>query len=73
MTRFEWFENGYAQSALNLGILSPNLFMYFIRYKRFLDVRPKANTQADAMAIVAEEFKCSESSVFRAVSFFRNP
>lgn len=72
MTLYEWFENGHAQLALEVGIISPSDFVGFIQYKRFCDVRPTVKTQADALTILSEEFKTSESSIYRAVSLFRN-
>lgn len=72
MTRFEWFEQGHAQLALEVGIISPSDFTGFIQYKRFCDLRPDCETQSEAITILSEEFKTSESSIYRAVSLFRN-
>jgi len=72
MTKFDWYNKGYGQIALEVGEITPSQFAAFIQYKRFCDVRPTVPTQADALTILSEEFKTSESSIYRAVSLFRN-
>jgi len=72
MTRFEWFDKGYGQQAMELGIISPSMFMRFIQYKVFLELKDSGMKQTDAISQMADDFKTSESSIFRAVSFFRN-
>lgn len=70
MTRFEWFEKGYGQLALDLGIISSSMFMKFIHYKVYLDYRAENMMHISAIELVAEDFNCSVSNVWKSVSFF---
>jgi len=72
MTLFEWYEEGHAQLALEVGVITDYDFAKFIQYKRFLDVRQTVKSQAEALVILAEEFNSSESAIWRAISLFRN-
>lgn len=71
MTRFEWFEKGYGQQAMELGIISPSMFYRFIQYKVFLELKASGKTTTQAVFEVSEKFNVSEVTVFRALSFFR--
>lgn len=72
MTRFEWFDKGYGQMAMELGIISPSMFYRFIQYKVYQELRASGLSQGQAIFEVSEKFRVSESTIFRAVSFFRN-
>lgn len=70
MTRFEWFSLGHAKIPLELGILNPDDFGYYIRYCVFLDFIAQGNTKTTAITLTAERFRCSERGVYRAISYF---
>ena len=70
MTRFEWFDKGYAQMALELGFVTPSAFMSFIHYKRYCDVRPEVKNQTEAIYVLTEEFNCSFSTIYRSIKAF---
>lgn len=71
MTRFDWFEEGHGQKAMDLGIISPSIFYRFIQYKVFLELRDRGYSQKEAIEEVCERFKISYTTAFRAISFFR--
>jgi hypothetical protein len=71
MTRFEWFELGYGQEAMNLGIISPSVFYRYIQYKVFLELRAKGLRKEQAYAELEERFKTSRATICRSISFFR--
>ena len=73
LTRFEWFEQGYGQQALQLGIISPSQFQKYIAFKYYLDYRHDGFGKMEAVAMVAAELKISEIWAFKAVSFFVKP
>lgn len=71
MTRFEWFEEGHGQRAMDLGIISPSVFYRFIQYKVFLELRERGYSQKEALEEICDKFKISYTTAFRAISFFR--
>lgn len=71
MNRFEWFEKGYGQQAMDLGIISPSMFYRFIQYKVFLELKEKGYSQREALDEISDKFKISYTTAFRAISFFR--
>lgn len=70
MTRFEWFEHGYGQQALNLGIISTSMFARYIQFKVYSSYRDAGSAHIEAIEKTAEEVKCSVSTVWKAVYFF---
>ncbi len=70
MSKFDWYDKGHAQLALEVGIISPSDFAGFIIYKRFLDIMPTSKNKTEAINNLTEEFKTSYSSVFRAIQSF---
>jgi len=70
MTRFEWFDNGYAQLPLSLGILSADVFMKFIRYKIYLDFVGAGVEHKTAIELTAERNKCDRSTIYRDLQWF---
>ena len=73
MTRFDWFEQGNAQEAFRLGIISASLFRRYIAFKYYLDFRADGLGKMESVVAVAEELKTSENWAFKAVSFFVKP
>lgn len=71
MTRFDWFELGHGQEAMNLGIISPSVFYRYIQYKVFLELREAGMSQKQALEEIKDRFKISYTTAFRAISFFR--
>jgi hypothetical protein len=70
LTKFEFFEQGYAQLAMELGLITPSEFMRFIHFKEYLQLREDGYKKKDAIFIIAEKCRCSESTVWRSVAFF---
>jgi hypothetical protein len=60
------------EEALQLGVISTSMYEKYEYYKLFLELTSKGEKQMDAIFNIAEASKCSVSTVFRAVSFFRN-
>jgi hypothetical protein len=69
MTRLDWFEKGYGNSAVDLGILDPALVLRFIQYKVYTKYRAE-NKKTRAVELTAIEMEIPDSSVWRAVKFF---
>lgn len=72
MTRFEYFDLGYARIGMQLGLISVDDITKFIRYKVYLDYRSKGLPRMDAMELACEELKCEKDSIYRAIKFFDN-
>ena len=70
MTRFEWFDNGFAQVPLNLGILDADVFMKFIRYKVYLDFLDAGVDRKTAIELTAERNECDRSTIYRDLKWF---
>lgn len=73
MTRFEWFSLGHAKIPLELGILSSDDFGFYIKYCVFLDFKAQGNDKTTAITLTSDRFRCSERSVYRAISYFDEP
>jgi hypothetical protein len=70
MTRLEWFEKGFAQEALQLGILSSAVFAQFVYYKAFQLHKDNFDSKRQAIFYISETTKASYSTVYRAIQFF---
>lgn len=70
MTRFEWFEAGHGLEGVELGIVRPDIFMKYIRYKVYLDFKAQGLDNSVAIALTAERNKCEITSIYRAITFF---
>lgn len=70
MTRLEWFENGYGQIGLALGIISASMFSKFIQYKVYRQYRDHGRKHMDAIENAADDCKCSPGTVWNSVQFF---
>lgn len=68
--RFIWFENGYGQTALKLGIISPSMFERFIQYKIYLDLLDQGKGHMEAIKEISDEYNCGVTTVRDAVRFF---
>lgn len=70
MTRFEWFEKGYGQQALNLGIISTAMFSKFVQYKMYIEHRTEGMGHIEAIEQTALDAKASVTTIWKAVYFF---
>lgn len=70
ISKYEFFERGFAQLAMDVGYLDPAHFMRFIRYKLFLDYKAQGHNKSTAVQFVADQTRCSFSTAWRAVDEF---
>jgi hypothetical protein len=70
MTRLEFFEKGYAEIAMELGLLSPSDYMKYIHYKEVKSLIHQGFSKTQAVNEIAMRSECSETSVWRSVTFF---
>jgi len=70
LTKYEFFEQGYAQLAMHLGLMSPSVFMKFVYYKEFQQQVKNGFNRTTAVQATAEETKSSVATVWRAVYYF---
>lgn len=73
VTRFQWFEDGHAQQAMDVGMISPSEFQRFIAFKIYIDLKKEGKNMRDASEIIAEQMKTSPSWVLKAIYFFVKP
>ena len=72
LTKYELFEQGYAQLGVHLGLIDAAAFMKFIRYKVYLDQISQGHNHCTALEITAEITKCSFSTAWRAIQYFHD-
>lgn len=70
LTRLQFYEYGYAEIAMELGIITPSEYFRYVHYQMYLSLRGKGFKKKDAILVVADKTKCSESTVWRSVHFF---
>lgn len=68
--RLEFFESGYALNAVNLGIISPFVFMKFIHYKEYITFMREGLTSKEAAERTAQRAKCTLRTVWRSIKYF---
>jgi len=71
MTRYEYFNNGFARIGMELGFISVSDFSKFIRYQVYLDFRAQGHPSTDAVIHTAERCRCDRSTVYLAIKLFR--
>lgn len=71
MTRFEWFESGVGIEGVNMGIVRPDVYMKYIRYKVYLDFLSRHEKKI-AIELSAERNRCEITTIYRAIEFFAN-
>lgn len=71
-TRFEWFEKGYGTEAVQLGIIIPDMFTKYIRYKIYLEAKSKGLSHDDAVKLTMDRNRCSYTTVWRDIKFFED-
>lgn len=72
MTRFEYFENGYARVGMQLGVVSMDDLMKFVRYKVYSEYINQGKLKMDAIQLTCERMKCEKDTVYRAINYFKN-
>jgi hypothetical protein len=71
LSKYEFFELGFAQLALNLGLLSTSVFMRFVYYKEVkFQMEKNGHNKSTAVQIAADITKASLSTVWRSVRYF---
>jgi len=70
MTRFQFFESGYGLIGVEMGIISPSVYMKYIRYRVFLDFMHTNIDKMTAIEFTAERNKCDRSTIYRDIEFF---
>jgi len=70
LTKFQFFEDGYAQLAVELGLMSPSNFQKYIHFKVYIDLRKEGFKKRDAIEITADKTHSSYSTVWRSIAFF---
>jgi len=71
MTRFEYFDQGFARVGMELGCISIDDFTKFIRYKVYLDFRNEGHDKSTSIELTAERCRCHYKTVYRALAYFR--
>ena len=69
MTRFEYFDEGYATVGLQLGVVSVYDVTKFVRYKVYLEFCLQFE-KSTAIELSAERCRCSDRAIYRAIDFF---
>ena len=70
MSRLEWFDGGHGLIGVELGIVRPDIYMKFIRFKVYCDFRHDGNDKTTAITLTAERNKCSERTIYNSIYFF---
>lgn len=70
LTKFQFFEDGYAQLAVELGLMSPSHFQKYIHFKLYMGFREEGHKKLNAIQLTAEKTLASKTSVWRSVAFF---
>lgn len=71
LTRLQWFEAGHGTTAVELGIISPDVFVKFIRYQVYQDFLFKKHDHSTAVELTSEQCKCSTWTVREALHFMK--
>lgn len=71
LTKFQFFEEGYAQLGVELGIISEAKFQKFIHYKVYLALIDEGFNHSTAIQITADKTYSNFSSVWRSVAYFQ--
>jgi len=69
MSRFDWFESGAGIAGVELGIVRPDIYMKYIRFKVYLDFLERHDKKM-AIELTAERNKCEITTIYRAIDFF---
>lgn len=69
-SRLEFFEKGYAQWGLEVGVISTSTFAKFIHWKVFQDFISHGHDKSTAIQMTADRTRASFSTVWRSVQYF---
>lgn len=69
-TRLKWFDAGHGTTGVELGIISADVFMKYIRFKVYQDFRRQGFDVSTSEELAAERNKCSAITIFRDRVFF---
>ncbi len=70
MTKYEFFDRGYARIGMEHGLINPSRFQDFIMYKVFLELSDQGLSQAESIREMEDRFNCSQSTCWRAIKAF---
>lgn len=68
--RIEFFEKGFAQWGLEVGVISTSMFAKFIHWKVYRDFISDGHDKSTAIQLTADRTKASFSTVWRSVQYF---
>jgi hypothetical protein len=69
VTRLEWLDSDFARVGIELGIVRPDIFAKYIRYSIFIEYSKK-HDKATAIQLAADECRCEQTTIYRAIEFF---
>lgn len=70
--RTEWIEHNKTQEGVKLGMVSPTVFLDYVRYTTFLEYLPKSKSKRQAMEKAADHLTTTRTTVLKAVMFFED-
>lgn len=70
MTKFQFFESGYALAATRLGLISPAMMAKYDIYKTYLENLLKTGKSSAAKKLTMKFYNCHYSTMVRAIYFF---
>jgi hypothetical protein len=70
--RSDWVESNKTQEGVKLGMVSPAMFMDYVRYKEYLDNLQKGLSRGQAIQKAADYLTVHRRTVERAVIFFED-
>jgi len=70
MTKFEYFDKGFARVGMEFGVVSICEFTKFIRYKVYLDFRNDGYDKSTSIELTAERCRCCQATVYNSINHF---
>jgi len=70
MTKYDFFDQGFARLGMEFGLINPSRFNDFIMYKVFLELKEQGLSQAESIRQMEDRFNCSQSTCWRAIRAF---
>lgn len=71
MTRYEYFNEGFARVGMELGVVSVNDFTKFVRYQVYLDLRAQGLPSTDAVIQTGDRCRCCRATVYNSIKYFQ--
>jgi hypothetical protein len=70
ISRFDFFEKGFALMGARVGIVSIGLLCKYDRYKTYLEFLEIENNKRKAIDKTVRRLKCDYSTIYRDIYFF---